>query len=99
MIPKDVPPFCMVQGDRATLKGLNLLGLRRAGVSPASVKLIKEAYRVLFMTGLPLEEALSCAESIRCAEVREMISFIRSSKRGVIRPAPKGVQQEEEVAA
>ncbi len=99
MIPKDVPPFCMVQGDRATLKGLNLLGLRRAGVSPASVKLIKEAYRILFMSGLPLEEALSQAESIRCAEAREMISFIRSSKRGVIRPAPKGVQQEEEVAA
>lgn len=98
MIPKDVPPFCMIQGDRATLKGLNLLGLRRAGFSPATVRAIKEAYRVFFMAGLSLDEALSQVEgSNPIAEVREMVSFIRASKRGVTRPATKVLQEEEAV--
>jgi UDP-N-acetylglucosamine acyltransferase len=99
MIPKDVPPFCIAQGDRATLKGLNLFGLRRAKFSHETVRKIKEAYRIVFMSGLSLEEALSRIEGSNPApEVTEMAFFIRSSKRGVTRPASKAVQEEEVVS-
>lgn len=99
MIPKDVPPFCMVQGDRATLKGLNLLGLRRAGLSAVAVKNVKEAYRIFFLSGLNIEEALTQVEALRLGpEAQEMAAFIRASKRGVIRPASKNLQEEEAVA-
>ncbi len=98
MIPKDVPPFCIVQGDRATLKGLNLLGLRRAGFSPSTVRGIKEAYRIFFMSGLSVEEALRQVEGSNPGpEVQDMASFMRASKRGVTRPAVKALQEEEAV--
>jgi UDP-N-acetylglucosamine acyltransferase len=90
MLGKDVPSFCMVQGDRATLRGLNLLGMRRAGLDREVVKGIKDAYKTLFLTNQSLEAALAQLEgSDPIAEVKEMIAFIETAQnnRGVIRPA------------
>lgn len=97
MIGKDVPDFCTCQGDRATLRGLNLLGMRRAGMGRETVAAVKEAYKTLFLSGLRLEEA---AARLRGAgplpEVAAMLDFIEASKRGVMRPAV-GAEAEEEV--
>lgn len=98
MVGKDVPPFCMVQGDRATLRGLNLLGLRRAGFSREVVQAVKDAYKTLFLSGLRQEEALARLKSGAPAkEIMEMLDFIERSKRGVVRPASASVIEEEEV--
>ncbi|MDD5629980.1 MAG: acyl-ACP--UDP-N-acetylglucosamine O-acyltransferase [Elusimicrobia bacterium] len=99
MIGKDVPPFCVAQGDRAHLRGLNLIGLRRSGLKPPTIRAMKEAYVTLFKEGLRLEEAVA---KLRAAgpipEVAEMLDFIAKSKRGVTRPlAGKAEEEEAEV--
>lgn len=98
MVSKDVPPFCLAQGDRATLRGLNLLGLRRAGFPRETVSAIKEAYKTLFISGLTQEEALAKLKgSPKPEPVLELLDFIARSKRGVTRPS--SAAQEEEVSA
>lgn len=97
MVGKDIPSFCNCQGDRATLRGLNLLGMRRAGLGREIVSAIKDAYQTLFLSGLPLNEALArVKEGNPPQQVLEMAAFIEGSKRGVMRPAA-AAQAEEEV--
>lgn len=96
MVGKDVPPFCTCQGDRATLRGLNLLGMRRAGLPRGTIAAVKEAYRALFLSGLRMEEALERLKADSAVpEVSEMIHFIEGSKRGVMRPAVGELADEE----
>ncbi len=96
MVAKDVPSFCNAQGDRATLRGLNLVGMRRAGLHRDSVSAIREAYRTLFLSGRPWDEALAEVRASGVTEVQDMVRMIDGSKRGITRPAT-GVQAEEEV--
>lgn len=99
MVPKDIPSFCTCQGDRATLRGLNLLGMRRAGLSRDSVKSVKDAYKTLFLSGQPQEAALAQLKGgSPTPEVLAMVKFIESSKRGITRPATSAALLEEEVS-
>lgn len=59
MIERDVAPFVIVAGDRARVRGLNRVGLERAGVPPESRDALEQAYRALFRTKEPLARALS----------------------------------------
>jgi UDP-N-acetylglucosamine acyltransferase len=97
---QDVLPFTNTQGDRATLRGLNMLGLKRAGVAPEARTALKNAYKTLFMSGLTQVEALAKLKSENPGkEVQEWIDFIESAgKRGIMRPAA-GAAQIEEVPA
>ena len=96
MVVKDLPHYCMCQGDRAVLRGLNLLGLRRSGLPRETVSEIKEAYKTVFMSGLPLEEALGKVKaSTSKPEVLTLVEFIEGSKRGVMRPATDAEAREE----
>ena len=84
MSPLDVPPYCIAQGGRARLVGLNIVGMRRGGASRQAMLEIRRAYKLLFRSGKRLEEA--CAEleaNNPCAEVKHMIDFCRNSQRGV----------------
>jgi UDP-N-acetylglucosamine acyltransferase len=85
MVIYDVPPFCSAAGDRARLRGLNLIGLRRRGFSPERIRAIKRAYRLLFASGLPLAEgrARVAAEVGGSADVERMLAFLAASTRGV----------------
>jgi UDP-N-acetylglucosamine acyltransferase len=86
MVPMDIMPFAQAQGDRARLVGLNLVGLRRKGYSRESIEEIKYAYKLLFTSGIPMREALDQLEASKPgAEVREIIEFFRTSKRGITR--------------
>jgi len=85
-VPKDVPPFMMAAGNRARLYGLNSVGLERQGFSKAEIVKLKRAYRILFRSSLPLEKSLKLVEEELDGEnVRELITFIRSSERGICR--------------
>jgi UDP-N-acetylglucosamine acyltransferase len=96
MVAKDVPSFCTCQGDRATLRGLNLIGMRRVGLGREAVKAIKDAYHTLFLSGLTQENALADLKaSSPPPEVQEMVRFIEGSKRGITRPATGAVLEEE----
>jgi UDP-N-acetylglucosamine acyltransferase len=83
MVVQDVPPFCMVQGDRARLAGLNATGLRRAGLDVAA---LRRAYRTLFLRGGPLAERIATAraEGPDSPEVARLTAFLEGSSRGVI---------------
>lgn len=95
MVSLDILPFTQAQGDRAKLVGLNLVGLKRKGYSNSAIEDIKSAYRTLFLSGLTLEEAVDQLEASSPAkEVRGMIDFIHSSKRGICRPGRKETAEE-----
>lgn len=83
-IVQDVLPFFTTDGNPARVRGLNSVGLRRAGFSDSARRALKEAYRVLFKPGL-LEETLMQLEQIDDENVAHLIRFIRGSKRGFTR--------------
>ena len=98
MLNKDLPHFCLCQGYPATLRGLNLLGLRRAGFSKETMSAVKDAYKTLFMSGMRLEEAVAkLRDGGPGPEVSLMLSFVEGSKRGVMRPATGAKEEEEAV--
>jgi UDP-N-acetylglucosamine acyltransferase len=82
-IVQDVLPFFITDGNPARLRGVNSVGLRRAGFSESARRTLKEAYRILFRSGIALEEALSQLDHDE--NVSHLVSFIRGSKRGVTR--------------
>jgi UDP-N-acetylglucosamine acyltransferase len=92
MCTQDVPPFTLAQGDRARLYGLNVVGLRRALFDPAVRRALQTAWRILFVSGLPRRaaEAKVGNQLGNVAEVRELLDFLKSSRRGVCR-APASV--------
>ena len=90
MVGMDIPPFCTAQGDRVKLVGLNIVGLRRAGISRESIQSIKKVYKVLFMSNLRLEEAIDKLNSEDLSsEARKMLDFCKHSKRGLARSRRK----------
>ncbi len=88
-VNSDVPPFLLCSDFNVAAKGLNLVGLRRAGFRAEEIAGLKSAYRLLYRSGLKLEEALARIESeVGGERARHLVRFIRSSKRGICREAP-----------
>lgn len=85
-VNKDAAPYFLYSEFNITPCGLNLVGLRRSGFSPADIAALKTAYRLLFRENLALEEALRRIEQETSTEhTRHLVEFIRSSKRGIAR--------------
>ena len=85
-INSDVPPFFLYAGHDVVAKGLNLVGLKRAGYKASDVAVLKKAYQVLYRSGLKLQEALAKIEDeIPTPETRHLVAFIRRSERGICR--------------
>jgi len=84
---KDIPPYLLVYGNTAQPYGLNLRGLKRRGFSEGSIETLKHAYKILYRSGLRLEEALAQLRALapQCPEVGTLVSFIVASERGIIR--------------
>lgn len=94
-VNQDVTPYLTHVGPTMAVHGLNLVGLRRAGLAAEDIDRIRAAYRILFRSALPLEEALGKVEAeVEGRHVRHMVEFIRASKRGVCRR--KGRTKEED---
>lgn len=81
-IVQDCLPFVITDGDPGRARGLNIVGLRRAGVTAADIQKLKEGYRLLLRSGLPLEHALQRLADIGNPLVDHLISFVRNSPRG-----------------
>jgi UDP-N-acetylglucosamine acyltransferase len=83
-VAQDIPPYCLAEGNKAVLRGLNLNGLRRRFENRADIDAIKHAYRELFESGKPLQEvALELFENDENKHVKELASFVINTKRGV----------------
>jgi len=84
-IVQDVLPFFTTDGNPPRVRGLNRVGLARAGFSEDAKRALKHAYRTLFNSAAPLTEVLSELEKIDDGNVAHLLNFIRGSKRGFIR--------------
>lgn len=86
-IVQDVPPFMIADGNPAEVRGINQVGLERAGFPPEKIKPVKEAFRLIYRGKLNTAQAL---EGLReklpqSEEVQAIIRFIEESERGIIR--------------
>ena len=80
---QDIPPYCTAIGVRpCVLTGLNVVGLRRAGVGAEERRALKAAYRTLFRSNLPLDERIGRVDATT-PEVAKLVDFLRTSERGV----------------
>jgi UDP-N-acetylglucosamine acyltransferase len=96
-VTADVPPYVIVTGNPATARGVNVIGLRRGGMSPAERRLVQDAYRVLYRSGLTPARAL---ETIRATlpatpAIGELVEFLASARRGIAAAAPRGAASPE----
>ena len=87
MVSKDVAPYCNAIGDRARVHGLNLVGLKRRGLTREQIESIKRAYRIIFRSGLSTREALARVKRDLpgSGEAATMVAFIETSQRGICR--------------
>jgi UDP-N-acetylglucosamine acyltransferase len=93
-VVKDVPPFVIAEGNPCRVRGLNLVGLRRADLDPETRERLKRAFRLLYRSELNTAQAL---EAIRreipsCEPVEDFVRFVESSERGIA-PGPRGEEE------
>jgi UDP-N-acetylglucosamine acyltransferase len=84
-IVQDVLPFFITDGNPSRLRGVNSVGLRRGGFSEEERRALKEAYKLLFRSTRPVQDALRELEQVDDENIAHLVRFIRSSKRGFIR--------------
>lgn len=87
VVLRDLPPFVMAEGQPARPRGLNSEGLKRRGYSPEDIEQIKEAYKLIYLSGqLMAEVKVKLAEMAKhSAHVGRMLAFIETSKRALSR--------------
>jgi len=85
-VPRDVPPYAMAVGNRAKLVGLNLVGLKRRGFADSTVQALRQAFELLFASGLNLKEGVARVreELPPLPEVQHLLQFVESSERGLV---------------
>ncbi|MDQ3082311.1 MAG: acyl-ACP--UDP-N-acetylglucosamine O-acyltransferase [Gemmatimonadota bacterium] len=86
-IVQDIPPFMIADGNPAGIRGINLVGLERNSFAPESVKLIKEAFRLIYRSKFNTRQAVEAIQQELPAteEITQILEFIASSERGIIR--------------
>ncbi len=86
-VAMDVAPYCMTNGARGELIGLNTIGMQRSGMTEDQVGRVKQAFKIYFRSGLQAAEALAQLKSElgQHPEVAHLVTFIEGSKRGITR--------------
>lgn len=84
-VPKDVLPYIKVAGTPLRVSGLNTIGLQRAGFDPETVKVLREAYRLIYRSNLNVSQAVERikAEVAPIPEIQHLVEFIEASDRGI----------------
>ncbi len=82
----DVPPFAIAEGRNGAIKAVNIVGLKRAGFSKATIQVIRKMFKIFFKSGLNVSNAIAKIENEleMIPEVKEFIEFVQASKRGVL---------------
>ncbi|WP_457641594.1 acyl-ACP--UDP-N-acetylglucosamine O-acyltransferase [Persephonella sp.] len=90
-VDKDIPPYTRAAKNHALLYGLNIVGLRRRGFKPEQIKIIKEAYRILFRKSATLQEGIKeVKEKLpKTPEIENLLEFVKTTKRGIAPEASK----------
>ena len=84
---QDVVPYTIVDGHPAKAVGLNSVGISRAGIPLESRRRIKQAYKILYRSGLSLAQAIAVIEQEvdSCEEIEHFLRFLRVAERGICR--------------
>lgn len=102
-VNKDIPPYMLAAGNPCRVRGLNSVGLRRAGVDGSVLTFLRQAYRIIYRADLNLTGATSRIEAELLPastpgrgqeQLEELVRFIRSSTRGI--ELRRGGQEQEE---
>ncbi|WP_457644224.1 acyl-ACP--UDP-N-acetylglucosamine O-acyltransferase [Persephonella sp.] len=90
-VDKDVPPYTRAAKNHVLLYGLNLVGLKRRGFSTDQIKILKEAYRILFRKSATLQEGIKEVEQkfSDIPEIQNLLEFVKTTKRGIAPEASK----------
>lgn len=90
-VPTDVIPYGSANGNHATLAGLNIIGMKRRGVSRAAIHQVRAAFRMLFDDEGAFQERVDsvAAEFAESAEVQRIITFIREDTRRPLMAPPR----------
>ncbi len=86
-IVQDVPPYMIADGNPAEVRGINQIGLERAGYPPEKIKPIKEAFRIIYRGNMNTRQAVEAMREKlgESEEVQTIIAFVEASERGIIR--------------
>ena len=85
-VRKDAPPYIIAEGDPATVRLINKVGLERAGFTPRQFEHVKTAYRIFFREGKNTTQALAKLRALpeaKAPELAAFIAFVRKSERGL----------------
>ncbi len=85
-VNKDVPPYFLVKGD-SEVWTLNQVGMKRAGLSEIARGQLREAFRLLYRSGLNTTQSIKAIQATKdpVPEVQHLIRFIQESRRGICR--------------
>lgn len=90
-IVQDVPPFMIADGNPAVVRGVNQVGLERHGFTEETVRVLREAYRLLYRSKLNVKQATDeIRKALTGPEIEHLLTFIDGSSRGVIRRPVRG---------
>ncbi|MFH1701007.1 MAG: acyl-ACP--UDP-N-acetylglucosamine O-acyltransferase [Candidatus Zixiibacteriota bacterium] len=86
-IVQDLMPYSMAGGYPLKIAGVNIIGLRRRGFSPETIKILRDAFKILFFSNLNTTQAVEKikAEIELTDEVNEILNFIKASTRGLVK--------------
>lgn len=95
-IVQDVPPYSTIDGNPARVRGLNLVGLQRAGFEKDRIRAVRSAFRKVYRSGLNNAQAVEeLRSSEQTDEARIFTDFVATTKRGIT-PGSKGAKEEAE---
>jgi len=86
-VNQSIPPYVTVSGEKARAKGINTEGLKRRGYSPAQVQQVRRAYKLLYRSGTPLEEARKqlALMAEEHEEIKPWVEFLATTAKSFIR--------------
>jgi UDP-N-acetylglucosamine acyltransferase len=82
----DIVPYATANGQRAVIEGLNIVGMKRRKMTAEQIKEVKDVYKILFSSGLLLKDAITEIEKYQSHFIKNIVDFIKDSKRGLARP-------------
>jgi len=87
VVLKDIPAFVMANGNSVAPHGMNTEGLKRRGFSEESIKILRQAYKIIFRQGLTLDTAIARLQDLSAGddELSVLIASLKNTSRGIIR--------------
>jgi UDP-N-acetylglucosamine acyltransferase len=86
-VNQSIPPYVTVSGEKAKARGVNTEGLKRRGFTPEQIQQIKRAYKMLYRSGMTLEQAAEelTEMSLGCGEIKPFVDFLNTTVKSMIR--------------